>query len=192
MAALPLRTGETVSVLPEDLYETMDPIEGIRAELLDGRLVMSPPPAARHNDAVWWLVGALFDVAMRNGWRLLQTTAVHIEPTRDRPQPDLAVAPPGAPQYDDHELCAHGVLLAAEVVSPGSGHDDREFKRDADARGGVPLYLLTDPQPEQRSVTLFSDPHPDGYRSRTRVPFGDQIALPEPFKIVLETAALVS
>src|ERR1700683_5385574 len=144
MVAVPLPTRDTVNVLPEDLYETMDPIEGIRVELLDGRLVMSPPPAVRHNDAVWWLVEALFEVARRNRWRLLQTTAVHIAATRDPPQPDLVVAPPGAPQYDDHELYAHGVLLVAEVVSPSSGHDDREFKRDAYARGGVPPCLLLD------------------------------------------------
>jgi Uma2 family endonuclease len=192
MVAVPLPTRDTVNVLPEDLYETMDPIEGIRVELLDGRLVMSPPPAVRHNDAVWWLVEALFEVARRNRWRLLQTTAVHIAATRDRPQPDLVVAPPGAPQYDDHELYAHGVLLVAEVVSPSSGHDDREFKRDAYARGGVPLYLLIDPQKAEQAVTLFSDPRPDGYRSRTRVPFGDQITLPEPFGMVLDTAGLAS
>jgi Uma2 family endonuclease len=170
----------------------MDPIEGIRVELLDGRLVMSPPPAVRHNRAVWWLVGALFDAARTNGWDLLQTTAVHIAATRDRPQPDLVVAPPGAPQYDDHELYAHGVLLVAEVVSPSSGHDDREFKRDAYARGGVPLYLLIDPQKAEQAVTLFSDPRPDGYRSRTRAPFGDPITLPEPFGMVLDTAGLAS
>jgi Uma2 family endonuclease len=190
MAALPQPAEDTVSVLPEDLYETMDPIEGIRVELLDGRLVMSPPPTVRHNDAVWWLVDALFETARRNGWRLLQTTAVHIEPTRDRPQPDLVVAPRDAPQYDDHELYARGVLLVAEVVSPSSGHDDREFKRDAYALGGVPLYLLIDPQAAEKSVTLFSDPRPDGYRSSTRAPFGDEIALPEPFGIVLDTSGL--
>ena len=191
MAAAPQPTEDTVTVLPEELYETMDPVEGIRVELLDGRLVMSPPPAVRHNQAVWWLVSALFDVAQRNGWELLQTTAVHIQATRDRPQPDLVVASPGAPQYDDHELYAHGVLLVAEVVSPSSGHDDREFKRDAYARGGVPLYLLIDPQAAEKSVTLFSDPRPDGYRSRTRAPFGDEIALPEPFGIGLDTSGLL-
>jgi Uma2 family endonuclease len=190
MAALPLQTEDTITVLPEDLYESMDPIQGIRVELLDGRLVMSPPPSLGHNRTVWWLVRGLSDHAMRNGWDLLQTTAVHIEATRDRPQPDLVVAAPGAPQYDDHELYAHGVLLVAEVVSPSSGHDDREFKRDAYARGRVPLYLLIDPEPQ--SVTLFSDPHTEGYRSRTTVPFGDEIALPAPFKIFLDTAGLVS
>jgi Uma2 family endonuclease len=192
MAAFPLPTEDTVSVLPEELYETMDPIEGLRVELLGGRLVMSPPPTVRHNDAVWWLVEALFEAAMQNGWRLFQTTAVHIEATRDRPQPDLVVAPRGAPQYDDHELYAHGVLLVAEVVSPSSRHDDREFKRDAYAHGAVPLYLLIDSQKGERSVTLFSDPHPDGYRSRMRVPFGDEIELPEPFGIVLDTGGLTS
>jgi len=192
MVAVPLPTGDTVNVLPEDVYEAMDPIEGLRVELLDARLVMSPPPAVRHNDVVWWLVEALFDVAQRNSWRLLQTTAVHIKATRDRPRPDLVVAPRGAPQYDDHELYAHGVLLVAEVVSPSSRHDDREFKRDAYARGAVPLYLLIDPQKAQESVTLFSDPRADGYRSRTRVPFGEQISLPEPFGIVLDTAGLAS
>lgn len=56
----------------------------------------------------------------------------------------------------------------------------------------MPLYLLIDPQKAEQAVTLFSDPRPDGYRSRTRAPFGDPITLLEPFGMVLDTAGLAS
>lgn len=80
-----------------------------------------------------------------------------------------------APLYDDHELYAHGVLLVAEVVSPGSGHDDREFKRDAYARGRVPLYLLIDPQQEEKSATLFIAARSTGAETPTAARTGGSI-----------------
>jgi Uma2 family endonuclease len=175
---------------PEEIYEHMEPIEGLRVELLGGRLVMTGGASIRHDDVIWQLVRALFGIADDRGWRLLENRTIHIQATRDRPKPDLVVAPSDAPSYDDNELYAHGVLLAAEVASPGSKHDDREAKAEYYAQGDVPLYMLIDIEAGEPAVALFSDPVSGTYRSVVTVLLGEQLPLPEPFGMILDTGSL--
>jgi Uma2 family endonuclease len=188
----PVMLGHSADVASaEELYERMEPIPGFRVELLGGRIVVSPYAGVRHQWILYRLVRELFEVADKKGWGLLTPMAVYIEATRDRPQPDLVVASRAAPQYNDHELFAHGVPLVAEIVSPTSRHDDRGHKPLYYAQGRVPLYLLIDPEAERPTVTLFSEPHPTGYRSRTEVPIGEKLKLPDPFGMILDTASLL-
>jgi Uma2 family endonuclease len=121
---------------------------------------------------------------------ILTPAAVYIEATRDRPEPDLVIAPPDSPDCNDHEMFSYGAVLVAEVVSPSSKHDDREHKPRYYALGEVPLYLLVDVEADPRCVTLFSDPAGGAYRSRTEVPLGGRLSLPEPFGMTLDTACL--
>jgi Uma2 family endonuclease len=199
MAAMP-RVQEDVAVSQvldvhagmsaEELYESLDPIPGFRVELLDGRLVMTPLGTRRNQRVTYRLVEAFWDVAHRNGWEILTPAAVYIEATRDRPEPDLVIAPPDSPDCNDHEMFSYGAVLVAEVVSPSSKHDDREHKPRYYALGEVPLYLLVDVEADPRCVTLFSDPAGGAYRSRTEVPLGGRLSLPEPFGMTLDTACL--
>ncbi|WP_460356773.1 hypothetical protein [Actinoallomurus acanthiterrae] len=53
-----------------------------------------------------------------------------------------------------------------------------------------PLYLLIDPVDEPTAITLFSEPSDDGYRTIDRVVAGEKLRLPEPFGLILDTAAL--
>lgn len=190
MAAMPQRGEDPAPVSAEEVYERMDPIPGMRVELLDGRIIMTPSPAIRHNDVVWQLVLALVDVAYQHRWRLLHTQAIHIAATGERPQPDLVVATEDAPKYDDHELYGHGVVLVAEVVSPRGRHDDLEYKAKVYALGEVPLYLVVDAVADIPTVTLFSDPSEHGYETSVRVPLGKLLTVPEPFGFTLDTACL--
>jgi Uma2 family endonuclease len=103
---------------------------------------------------------------------------------------DLVVTPTDAPRYDENELYAHGVLLVAEVVSPGSERDDRTDKAIFYAQGRMPLYLLVDIEAAQPTVTLFSDPADGKFRSAVSVPLGEELPLPEPFGMILDTASL--
>lgn len=190
MAAMPKLAEDPAPPTIEEIYEGMDPIPGVRVELLDERIVMSPPPATRHNRVVYRLSRALNHVADRHDWELLQTEAIHIPATRERPQPDLVVAPPDAPEYDDHELYGHGVVLVAEVVSPRSRHEDLDYKANMYALGEVPLYLVIDAVADVPTATLFSDPTEHGYDTLVRVPLGKPLTLPEPFDITLDTESL--
>lgn len=189
MAAMPQRVDAT-PVSAEEVYESMDPVPGMRVELLDERIVMSPPPATQHNVVVYRLLRELIDIADRRGWLLLQTEAIHIPATRERPQPDLVVAPPDAPAYDDHELYGRGVVLVAEVVSPRSRQEDLDYKAKMYTLGEVPQYLVIDAVAGVSTATLFTDATDHGYDTSVRIPLGKPLTLPEPFGITLDTARL--
>jgi hypothetical protein len=75
-----------------------------------------------------------------------------------------------------------------EITSPGNAGQDRISKPAGHAQAGVPLYLLIDGwAPGGPTITLFSEPEDDVYRSHRAVKFGDPIDLPEPFAITLDT-----
>lgn len=175
----------------EEVYESLAAVEGLHVELLGGRVVVTGSASVRHNRVIWRLLLALVELAKANGWEIFESQSVHIRATRDRPRPDLAVVPPGAPQYDSGEIYADGVLLAVEVVSPSSTDDDRIGKPGIYAQGQVPLYLVIDEEAKPATVTLYSDPAADGYRTKTAEPAGEKLTLPEPFGIVLETTDLL-
>jgi hypothetical protein len=53
----------------------------------------------------------------------------------------------------------------------------------------VPVYLVLDMRVGE--ITAFWDPSPKGYRSRTTVPFGEPLHVPEPFDFDLDTSGFV-
>jgi Uma2 family endonuclease len=171
----------------EEIYEQLASVEHLHVELLDGRVVVTGGASIRHNEIVWGLIRALYQLATLRGWQLLNDQPVHIKATRDRAKPDLLVMPRNAPRYDDGELFAHGLLLVAEVVSPSRATDDRLAKKRIYAQGRVPLYLLVDFE----TVTLFSEPRDGSYQSEATVAIGEKLELPDPFGIDLDTVGLV-
>jgi Uma2 family endonuclease len=175
----------------EQLWYELEPPEGVRIELIDGELVVSPTGSIKHSSAISALIYQVLDVARSHGWELHTFLTCYISPTRERLIPDLMIAPPEAPPNSEYELLSPGVLLVAEVVSLSSQRRDRDVKRRAYARGQVPLYLLIDRFASPPSVTLFSKPGPDRYAEQQTVPAGQPLRLPEPFGIDLDTARLL-
>lgn len=174
----------------ERTWETLD-IPGHRVELIDGQIVVSPSASRWHSSAIDRLIDSLFYVKRRNKWEFHTNLTVHIAATRERLIPDLMIAPKDAPGFGDNELLGHGVLLVAEVVSPHSKGWDRVAKPRAYAQGLVPLYLLIDQLADPATVTLFSDPGENGYRSCRAATAGQPLRLPQPLGITLDTRRLL-
>lgn len=175
----------------ERIWQELETPPGARAELLDGEIVVSPTGSVRHSGAISALIFQLVDLARSRNWDIHTNLTTHIRATRERLIPDLMVAPKGARQFGDNELLASGVLLAAEVVSPGSQRRDRKLKPRAYAQGAVPLYLITDHFATPPAVTLYSRPGSDGYTRCQNAASGQPLHLPEPFGIDLDTARLL-
>jgi Uma2 family endonuclease len=173
----------------ERLWQSLE-LPGYRVELIDGQIVVSPKASRGHSNVVTELIDQLADVKRRQWERHISLT-VHIPATRERLIPDLAVVPKDAPGFDENELLAPGVLLAAEVVSPHSRREDREVKPRAYACGGILLYLLIDMLADPPGITLFSQPGAGGYARRQTATAGQPLRLPRPFGIALDTARLL-
>ena len=167
------------------VHDELDVPEGHKAEVIEGRIVLSPTPTPRH--------GLIFTRLARQIGRLLPDNMDHtnnitleMPATRERYIPDLVVMSVDKLESDNWLCQAKDAKLVAEIVSPSNARDDRVIKVRGYAASGVPIYLLIDPL--EKEVTLFTEPAGECYRQAHRVPFGAVIALPEPYDAEIDTS----
>lgn len=192
MSAMPHEPLSQAEVLLEG-FLALDTPEGFRAELIEGEIVVTPPPDGDHEDYIGLI---LEQVITRSGTKMQFSgnKGLKLRSGGGCPKnhviPDGTFAPTELRLYRgaDPWMPCEGVALVVEVTS-SKPTADRTGKRHCYARGPVPLYLLVDR--EESSVTLFSDPQGDDYRQHCTVPFGKAIRLPEPFGIELQTGAFI-
>ncbi|MFI9173055.1 Uma2 family endonuclease [Streptomyces lincolnensis] len=170
-------------------FLALDTPEGFRAELIDGEIVVTPPPDGEHEKYISRIVRQVIkqsrtemDFSGNKGLRLRSGEAC----PKNHVIPDVTLAPVALDLFGgaDSWMPCDGVAMVLEVTST-KPKADREAKRRCYARGGIPLYLLVDR--EAASVTLFSDPEKDDYREVCTRPFGKPLTLPAPFAFDLET-----
>ncbi|MBO3749112.1 Uma2 family endonuclease [Streptosporangiaceae bacterium NEAU-GS5] len=168
-------------------------LRGRRAEIVDGRIIVSPWAKRRHSRIVDRLYLQLHDVRVANGWECHQNWAVHIPPLRgDKRIPDLLVTTATCPEFDENQGYGYGALLAVEVTSEGSRHEDLSIKPKEYARAGVPLLLVLDDLAAPRTAVLFQDPGEHGYQKRISPLPGEALLLPDPFGVKIDLDAIFS
>ncbi|MFJ8772034.1 Uma2 family endonuclease [Streptomyces microflavus] len=170
-------------------FLALDTPEGFRAELIEGEIVVTPPPDGDHED----YIGLIVDQVARRACTHMQFSGnkgLKLRSGGGCPKnhaiPDGTFAPLDLRLFRgaDPWMPCEGVALVVEVTST-KPQADREAKRRCYARGGIPLYLLIDR--DAGSVTLFSDPEDADYRQHLTIPYGKPLPLPEPFAFDLET-----
>ena len=114
------------------------PDDGRRYEVVDGLLVVSPPPSAWHQVVAAVLLRQLTDQAPAD-WRVLFELGLPLG--TDGRVPDLSVVSARAPLGPGAPLPgAEHVGLVVEVVSPSSRKTDRFAKPGEYAEAGIPLF----------------------------------------------------
>ncbi|SFP76981.1 Endonuclease, Uma2 family (restriction endonuclease fold) [Amycolatopsis arida] len=185
--AMPLhRTGRLMTLdefiaLPED--------NSYRYELQEGVLVVSPRAVRRHQRAVLRLSRQLHD-QLPAGWECLPDMEVVVraeDPAIVR-VPDLVVTRVDGPEA---RLTAADVLLAVEVISPGSRNVDTRLKPFEYAEAGIPHYWLVDLDPPAPSITVFHSGAPDeGYVEEPAL--AGELVTSVPFSLRIDIPALVA
>jgi Uma2 family endonuclease len=169
-------------------FLSFDTPEGYRAELIDGEIVVTPPPDGNHERCIMRIVKQVLassatpmDFSGQKG--LIVPVA---EGRQGRVIPDISFAPAkldlllDAPTW----MPATGVAMVVEITSSSPDHD-RNAKRRAYAAAQIPLYLLVDRQ--RHEVTLYGDSVRNEYTSSSTIRIGGGVKLPEPFSFTLET-----
>ncbi|MEV6105440.1 Uma2 family endonuclease [Streptomyces sp. NPDC051940] len=164
--------------------------DAVRFEFIDGRIGVKGMPDGDHAEIVAWLQRRCMQSAglwLYAGGEL----GLRVEQYRQgRARPDAVLAAEGTFAGQGDWADPDGVLMTVEVTSYDSDTDrrDRQEKPSSYAATGIPYFLLIDR--DAGTVTLYSDPGPDGYRDAHSVKFGATLSLPEPIGIELDTERL--
>lgn len=163
--------------------------EGVRLELIDGKMGGKAVPDGKHDWIINWLLALV--LSLRPGYMLHQGRGLRVGAYRKgRARPDGVLAPTDA-FFDEGEWASPGpVLMAVEVTSHDSDTNqrDRIEKPAAYAQAGIPVYLLVDRGSQE--IVVFSEPDTMRYTVTFRYPFGHAVELPEPVGMTLDTTPL--
>ena len=146
----PARPGHVGPFTYEDLLSV--PEDGRRYEVLEGELVVSPPPQWRHQQ-VQWRLARFLDRAVPLGFGVAAAAPLDVVLTpHDVAAPDLLFI-----ARDREIIAADNVQgapdLVIEVPSETSRKRDTAFKRPVYERHGVRWYWIVDP--EEETVRVF-------------------------------------
>ncbi|MFH0522281.1 Uma2 family endonuclease [Streptomyces sp. M41] len=173
-----------------DWFADLNTPQGLRGELVEGELSVTPVPDGHHKHCVSRIVGQMHrrsETEMQfSGNRGLKLENADGYP-QDHVIPDGMFAPKELRLYRgaDAWMPCEGVAMVLEVTS-SKPRIDREIKRRCYARASIPLYLLVDR--ETSWTTLHSAPESADYQELRAVAFGKHLTLPEPFAFDLDTA----
>jgi Uma2 family endonuclease len=165
-----------------DLQQVPD--DGNRYEIIDGGLLVTPPPDTEHAD----IAEALRDVlrAAAPADVAVYTSALGVDLGASVPIPDLVAfhRRPGR----RHAVDPADILLVAEVVSPGRERVDHERKRRTYAAAGIAHYWIVDRDPTRvTALRLGAGDYVEAGQAS-----GEQLlALTDPFPLAFRPADLV-
>ncbi|GAB7031429.1 Uma2 family endonuclease [Streptomyces sp. NPDC021749] len=170
------------------IWEQADAREGWKVEIIEGIVTVSPPPDNNHNFIAEKVQRRLYTV-LPEDWGIYQTLGTGVPLRKGLYIPDLAVVPVDVVLDETGEYVpASTAKLIVEVTSKSNASNDRIAKAAGYARAGVPLYLLVDRwAPAGPAITLYGEPVGDVFRVLQTVKFGDELELPAPFALTLDT-----
>ncbi|MGW6915495.1 Uma2 family endonuclease [Kitasatospora sp. NPDC054939] len=178
---------ETVVNVDQALWQAwkaLDVPEGIRAEIIEGAIAMSPTGGHRHFSVNRRVSRALSRYLEGTGYgpgqdgNVIAGLKVMI--------PDVFVAPDDSDEIEHPDglgVLASGVALVVETVSPGSESRRRDLvqKHRAYAVAGIPVYVIIDDFDDGGAVTVLTGPDPErgAYARSARTPYGEEAIVPE-------------
>ena len=170
-------TTDDLDALPED---------GIRRELIDGVLHVSPSPASFHQIIAGRLMVAL-EESCPPRYQVTQAVEVRVNKRRSF-IPDVLAVTAKAAAHNPRKFQPDEVLLAVEVVSPSSRGMDRVAKPGFYAEAKIPFYWRV--ESENGLVAHTYRLSPRGMYEKTGE-FKSLIAVDEPWEIKIPITRLV-
>ncbi|WP_433327286.1 Uma2 family endonuclease [Spirillospora sp. CA-294931] len=181
--------------------------EGHRAEIIGGKIVVSPAPTIPHGGIIQDISDALTMARASDPdfpWRPLQGADLSFLSAVEGYVPDLVVLDAGllkeARGAQMSKFSPDQIEMVVEVTSPNGPENDRPPTADRSpqkritkwtgyARAELPYYLLVDRDPKLARTTLYTIPaqNPSAYLHEETWNFGEMIRLPDPFDIDIDT-----
>jgi Uma2 family endonuclease len=153
--------------------EAAENASGLRAEIIRGVVMMSPPPPGKHAGIINALSKQLISALPGHLDRFQVAAAPMPDDPDDYAAPDLMVCDAGFGESDDWLTDPGDVFLVVEVVSKGNSTKDTRGMVSWYADAGIPTYLLVDPR--DGTWTLHTEPREGEYQGRPRRSFGEEV-----------------
>jgi Uma2 family endonuclease len=155
-----------------ELYAAPD--DGVRRELIDGELIVTPPPSIWHQVHQSRLMDVLRSAIEPEGGIVLAAPVELRGGLGTATQPDIVVlGADSLERYLDAGLIDQPVRLIVEILSPSTAAYDLGLKTAWYARFGQQSFWILDPIEKSLSALEL---HSDGYRTVAKATF------PAPFQ----------
>lgn len=149
-------------------YTTADlhalPEDGLRYELIDGSIIVSPSATIDHNTIALWIASLLWESNPTDEFIVGTDQSTTVD-DHNEPRPDVVVT--RARHLRQTPFPIADAILVVEVVSPTSALRDTETKRALYARAAVPSYWIVVPEEDKPDIALAElvlDPGTGQYR----------------------------
>jgi Uma2 family endonuclease len=144
----------TIKMTARQFLELGEDPPGVRLELVNGEVAVSPSPTPAHSYTIIQLTILLGSYIKRHGLGELYGDVDTIFGEHDVRRPDLLFFAKGRLHLISEKAMEGAPDLCIEVLSPSSGTIDRRDKFEQYAQGGVQDYWIVDPR--QLSVEGFT------------------------------------
>jgi Uma2 family endonuclease len=185
-AALNDDSSARVAVLTVDDLESF-PEDGLRRELIDGLLHVSPAPSRAHQKIASYLERALEETCPEH-LETVQGVEIRLGPRRSF-IPDVLVITADAAQHGLRVYEPREVVLAVEIVSPTSVAIDRVLKPNLYAEAGIPHFWRIEIEDGKILVNTYTLDSSGSYRETGQ--HSETIELVEPWKIDIPISRLM-
>lgn len=162
-------------------------LPGHRVEILNGSIVVTPPPDGPHQETLTWLIVEFSRIgARRAGLRYVQGIGLWL-PTGpdDYAVPDFSVVDADYKDALVEKNCyaPHVFRLVVEATS-SNWTNDTATKVDIYARANVPVYLVADRKHDE--VLLYRHPVDGKYSDPLRFERGQSVPVPDSVGVALD------
>jgi|KBSMisStaDraftv2_1062788.scaffolds.fasta_scaffold465385_2 Uma2 family endonuclease len=168
-----------------DLLELL-PDDGLRYEIIDGVLIVSPSPVPRHQRAIRKLC-RIFEDNCPDDHEVFFAPLDWQPDKRTSLEPDLLVV---SKERIGEKNITEDPAIVVEVLSPSTSRFDRVLKFSRYAEAGIPQYWIVDPQ--KPSVEVFDLDADGSYQLTARAEGDGSVTVAAPLSVTVSASALVS
>ena len=169
----------------EDLLSIPD--DGMRYEIFDGSLLVSPMPNVRHARVTHRVARLLEDQAPMGVFVTGVGLGVNIRRGQSYLVPDVVAIRDDGPE-DASAVDSALVHMVVEVLSPSNARNDLILKRLEYAADKIPVYWIVDP--ESRTLTVLEHDGKEHYTEVATVKPGETFTTDRPFPISFDLAEI--
>ena len=156
---------------------------GLRDELINGRIVLSPQPKAHHQEVVHSVELILSEIFKNSGYVVRSNSNIRFDRVNSMPAPDVFVARKQAwlRAIEEEDYLSEPPLLVVEVLSPANRRRRVQEKAELYLVNGVAHVWICDPKRREAFAARLSG------NTVVQEPF-ETISISEPVPFTVDAA----